>query len=354
MDANSLISQGLAAWERGDLDTLERLLDPAVTLRAVQPGPWDCESRDQVMTLLRERAAQRRTRPRGEVEVLALDEATCLVSGLGGSKGVATLVRLGQGKVVSLQQVSTERPDPDADAAVAAIRSGDVAGLTRILEAKPSITRDPVPGYQGRTLLHITTDWPGYWPNGPEVVGVLIAHGADPNHRGGGNSDGETPLHWAASSDDADVARALLEAGADAEAPDGSIGTPLDNAIGYGCWHVAELLAAHGARIDKLWHAAALGRLDRLEELLALDPSPEDISQAFWHACGAAQRRAAERLVNAGADLAWVPEYAEGTALDAATGRSTRRDNVINWLIEQGARPHDSAAQETPPQIPDP
>lgn len=48
------------------------------------------------------------------------------------------------------------------------------------------------------------------------------------------------------------------------------IGTPLDNAVGYGCWHVARLLAARGARVDRLWHAASLGMLDRLEDLLAL------------------------------------------------------------------------------------
>jgi len=32
-------------------------------------------------------------------------------------------------------------------------------------------------------------------------------------------------LHWAASSDDADVAEALIDGGADVEAPGGSIGT---------------------------------------------------------------------------------------------------------------------------------
>jgi hypothetical protein len=32
-----------------------------------------------------------------------------------------------------------------------------------------------------RTPLHVVTDWPGYYPNGPEVVRLLIAAGADPN-----------------------------------------------------------------------------------------------------------------------------------------------------------------------------
>ena len=237
-----------------------------------------------------------------------------------------------------MQQISTESADPNAEAAVAAIRSGDVAALVQVLTEHPDLARTPVPGYRGRTLLHIATDWPGYLPNGPAVVTALIEQGADPNHRDGDGSDGETPLHWAASSDDMDVARALLDGGADAEAPDGSIGSPLDNAIGYGCWHVARLLAARGVRIDKLWHAAALGILDRIETLLASNPDQHQISQAFWHACAASQRRAAERLLAAGADLDWTPAYAQGTPLDAASGKSTRQENVMEWLLTQGAK----------------
>ncbi len=337
VDEHALIRGGLLAWTRGDLDALERVLDPAVTLRAVQPGPWDCANRDQVMSLLRQRAAERQGEPSDQVEVHRLDESTFRVSGLGGGDAVATLVKIAGGKVISLQQVSTDQVDPKANAAVVAIRSGNVAELDQVLTEAPDLAGEPVPGHQGRTLLHVATDWPGYLPNGPEVVRVLIGHGADPNHRVGNGKQGETPLHWAASSDDVDVARALLDGGADAEAPDGSIGTPLDNAIGYGCWHVAELLASRGARIDKLWHAAALGRLDRLETLLASHPEQDEISQAFWHACAASQRRAAQRLLDADADLTWTPDYADGTPLDAASEKSTRQQNVIDWLAAHGA-----------------
>jgi ankyrin repeat protein len=175
-------------------------------------------------------------------------------------------------------------------------------------------------------------------------VTSLIEAGADPNAlTTGRDSDmpgpgSETPLHYAASSDDADVAVALIDGGADLEVPGGSIGTPLDNAVGYACWHVARLLAQRGAAINKIWHAAALGMLDRLDELLEQDADPELISQGFWHACDAGQRRAAERLLNAGAYLNWVPDYAEGTALDTAANLGTRKDNVIEWLKSQGAQ----------------
>jgi hypothetical protein len=90
--------------------------------------------------------------------------------------------------------------------------------------------------------------------------------------------------------------------------------------------------------VDKAWHAAALGMLDRLAAVLGSDSPPEAVSQAFWHACGAGQRRAAEYLLSRGADLNWEPEYAHGTPLDAADGLGTRQENVISWLRELGAR----------------
>jgi hypothetical protein len=231
-------------------------------------------------------------------------------------------------------EVSMNEPN-QADTLFLAIRFGHTEQLREMLAANPALARAPLGGrYKTRTPLHVVTDWPGYFPNGPEIVRILTEAGADPDGRSPGD---ETPLHWAASSDDVDVAEALIDGGADLEVPDGSIGTPLDNAIGYGCWHVARLLVARGAKVDKLWHAAALGMMDRLRQLLDAQPSADEISQAFWHACSGAQRRAAELLLARGADLEWEPEYARGTALDAAMGDGTRRENVITWLRELGA-----------------
>jgi ankyrin repeat protein len=225
-------------------------------------------------------------------------------------------------------------------ALVVAIRSGDVAALARLLDENPDLASSALGGDHGaRAPLHVVTDWPGYFPNGPEVVRMLIKAGADPNARNPGKRFAETPLHWAASSDDVDVASALIEGGADLEAGGGSIGTPLGNAVGYACWHVARLLVARGARVDALWHAAALGMMGRLAELLG-DPTAaeaEMLSQAFWHACAGGQRRAAEVLLARGADLNWIPAYAKGTPLDAASCLGTRRENLTTWLRSQGA-----------------
>ena len=181
----------------------------------------------------------------------------------------------------------------------------------------------------------MVTDWPGYFPNGPEIVRLLVDAGGDPNGRQPGE---ETPLHWAASSDDWHVVVALIDAGADINAPDGSIGTPLANAVGYGCWDVARLLVARGADVDQPWIAASLGSLDRLDAALGDKPVLTGGVPSVLHACSGGQRRAAEYLLGPWSGPHWVPDYANGTPLDAAMGEGTQRQNLIGWLREQNAQ----------------
>src|SRR5260370_32123164 len=215
--------------------------------------------------------------------------------------------------------------DPRAIELVLAVRGGAIDTIRRLLSEHPGLAKARLGSKDDgtRTPLHLVTDWPGYFPNGPEIVRLLIDAGADPNalttSRGSQTGPGsETPWHYGASSADVDVAEALIEGGADLETPDGSIGTQLDNAVGYGCWHVARLLVARGARGNKAWHAAALGMLPRLAALLGSDPAAEDVSQAFWHACGGRQRRAAEDLLARGARLNLEPAHAPGPPLGSA------------------------------------
>jgi hypothetical protein len=96
--------------------------------------------------------------------------------------------------------------------------------------------------------------------------------------------------------------------------------------------------------VDEPWQAAALGLHHRLSQLVDEHPSPERLSQAFWHACSGGQRRAAEYLLAGGADPNWTPGYAKGTPLDAATGLGTQRDNLVGWLHERRAHTADPEA----------
>jgi len=230
--------------------------------------------------------------------------------------------------------------DPVARPLVEAIRGGDVGRLRGLLDQRPELATARLRGDDGaeRTPLHIVTDWPGYFPNGPAVAALLLERGADPNATLEGGSVAETPLHWTASSDDVEVAEVLIDGGAEVEAPGGSIGTPLGNAVGYACWRVARLLVARGARVDALWHAAGLGLSARVRALLPA-ASPAEVSQAFYHACAGGHRRTAELVLSAGADLNFVPEYAGSTPPEAASGHGTGREALLRWLREQGARP---------------
>jgi len=107
---------------------------------------------------------------------------------------------------------------------------------------------------------------------------------------------------------------------------------------------VAHRLVGRGAAVDKLWHAAALGLLPRLDELLAAGPSSDQLDEAFWQACHGGQRRTTERLLRHGADVNATVGYARGTALDVAVAPDTRRVLLATWLRDRGARPGDSAA----------
>jgi uncharacterized protein len=111
--------------------------------------------------------------------------------------------------------------DPTAQAVVNAIQTGDVPRLKRLLAEHPDLATARVDRNdrcgQSRTLLLIAADWPGHFPSGPAVVAALVEAGADVNARFVGPHN-ETPLHWAASSNDVGVLDALIDAGADSEA----------------------------------------------------------------------------------------------------------------------------------------
>ena len=235
------------------------------------------------------------------------------------------------------------KDEPLARSFVDAIHAGQIETVKELLQTHPGLAAARLVDEKGGsgTPLHAATDWPGFFPNGPEVVAVLIDAGADPNAAIEGSWHAETPLHWAASSDDVDVARALIDGGADIEAAGASIagGGPLDDAVGYGCWQVARLLVERGARVDRLWQAAALGIRPRLDELIAAEaPTTQQLTDAFWQACHGGQRRMAEHLLGLGAELNGTPSWGDSTPLDVADSLGTGRESLLTWLKKQGAK----------------
>jgi ankyrin repeat protein len=244
------------------------------------------------------------------------------------------------------------RNEPLAVAVIEAIHKGDVEALQSLLKCNPGLATarlaDSKEGKASRTLLQVATDWPGHFPNVATTVGTLIAAGADVNAQSSG-SPTETPLHWAASSDDVAALDALLDARADIEAPGAVIagGTPLDDAVAFGQWRAARRLVERGATVA-LWHAAALGLMARVEghfagkALPARFPwgagsgvTPDEITVAFWCACHGGQRETAEFILKRGADLNWISVWDGLTPLDAA--RRTDAKALVEWLESQGA-----------------
>jgi hypothetical protein len=205
--------------------------------------------------------------------------------------------------------------DPLAIAVGDAIRSGDTARLESLLAEHVELVGTWIVDDKGvaRSLAHIAADWPGHFPNGTATIAVLAQAGADLSAhmtmRPGGPEHRETPLHWAASSNDVTALAALLDHGAEIEA-DGAIftgGTAMSDAVVFANWDAARLLLARGARTT-YWQAAALGLVEQVREAFAgpQPPTADDATRALWHACRGGQRASADVLLAHGADPHWL------------------------------------------------
>jgi hypothetical protein len=232
--------------------------------------------------------------------------------------------------------------EPFAVAAVEAIHTGDVDRLKQLLTENAGLAgarlgRDD-PNGMTRSLLHVATDWPGHFPNVAATIAALVEAGADVNARFTGPHT-ETPLHWAASSDDVEALDALIDAGADVEAAGAVIadGTPLTDAVAFAQWKVARRLVERGAHTP-LREAAALGLTDRVVSYCTSDPppTPDDLTQALWYACHGGQHHVAEYALERGADLNWISSWDNLTPLDAA--RRSDAAGLADWLESRGAK----------------
>ena len=228
-------------------------------------------------------------------------------------------------------------------AVVSAINSGDAEHLDRLLTEHAGLASAWVgsneAGGESRSLLHLATDWPGHRPRVDETIRRLVVAGADVNARFRGTHE-ETPLHWAASCDDVEAIDALLDMGADIEAPGAVLGggSPLADACGFKQWQAAARLVERGATVD-LADAATLGLIDRVEAAFLATPAPTqpEIDAAFWSACHGGRLEAARFLKERGADIDWLPPWESVSPLDAAQREGA--DELADWLKTLSARP---------------
>lgn len=180
---------------------------------------------------------------------------------------------------------------------------GNLAYVTALLADTPSLAnaKGPHPYWGGQPFpLQVASEW-----GRKEVVELLLDKGADPNLC---NPDYDwSPLHLAIHRDHA----------------------PADHS------EIAKLLIARGATVD-IWAAASMGDLDRVEVLLAENPSLID-AKGPNHANPlhfAATVDVAEMLLSHDADPDALDIYGK-TPAEMAAAYGNRRRDVAKFLMEK-------------------
>ena len=239
----------------------------------------------------------------------------------------------------------------------AAIESGDVETLERLIAEDPQRVHQTTED-NPRTLLHVLCDYPGHRPRSRLTAQILIRAGADVNARAkfeGKTDPGETPLHWAASSDDVAMIEVLLDSGAEIDIDGGVIanGTPLWEAVVFCMPNAAAKLIQRGATYN-LMIAAGVGRLDLVAEFFDAKgditdragvlpgwstprPARDCIDSAFGMACRNGHLETAQWLLQKHPDIDRKNPVGE-TPLDQAVQRNHAA--VADWLASIGAKPH--------------
>jgi len=251
--------------------------------------------------------------------------------------------------------------------AARAIVTGDVEALRSELAADPSLVQARSVSPHHATLLHyvaangVESELQRPVPNADEIARVLLEAGAEVDAPSDAyDSRWPTTLSLVVSSDHPAVAGVsarlvdvLCAAGAAVDGPDND-GWPLTTALLFGHPECVRVLVDRGARTDNVVFAAAAGRLEWVRAYLdgdsdlverpalAFPPASdrrETAEQALVFASMCGQVDVVRLLLDRGVRVDASPpgSHRTGTALHTAVYQGSRP--VVQLLLERGADP---------------
>jgi RNA polymerase sigma factor (sigma-70 family) len=253
--------------------------------------------------------------------------------------------------------------------ALTAVKKGAVDTLSAMLrrdrtlvdvqdDGQPLLYVAAMYGYSGRTrrfegLVNLLKEhgagqdiFAAAYLDEPAHATVLLA--TDPSLARSKDGAGMTALHHAAERGATEVARLLIDAGADVNARDAHGQAPIDHASHAGPWkpapakQIVRLLLDRGATVD-VFQAAAMGDVGRLRALLDEDPRRANARDdkrrtPLYEAAHNLHLAAVDLLLERGADLEVRTDWGETAVSTAIAHRwDTGGPEVVERLRAAGA-----------------
>lgn len=255
--------------------------------------------------------------------------------------------------------LDTTSPVARFETAAEAVVDGDLPTLRASLRDDPTLVRARStrvtcfdPPVHGATLLHYVAanGIEGYRqrtpPSAVDVARTLLEAGAEADALANMYGGQCTTMSMLVSSDpparaglQVPLVEVLVDHGASVEAyGTGAWTSPLLTALTFGFGDAAEALVRHGARVDSLAVAAGLGRADAVRRRLP-DAGDEDRHRALALAAQLGHVEVLRALLDAGEDPnRYNPErlHAHATPLHQAVAGGHLE--VVRLLVERGAR----------------